>query len=45
MWVELVSDCLKLSNIILIVTLAAIDHTKVVLIEPSSIVNAISTTC
>lgn len=45
MWVELVSGSLKVSNTILIVILTAIDHNKVMLMEPSSIVNAISTIC
>lgn len=45
MWVELVSGYLKVSNTILIVVLTAVDHNKVMLIEPSSIVNALSTVC
>lgn len=45
MWVELISDSLKVSNIILIVVLTAIDHNKVMLMEPSSRVNALSTIC
>jgi len=45
MWVELVSGSLKVSNTILIFSLIAVDHNKVMLMEPSSIVNAISTIC
>ena len=45
MWVELVSGSLKVSNTILIFSLIGVDHNKVMLMEPSSIVNAISTIC
>lgn len=45
MWIELVSGSLKVSNTILIVVLTAIDHNKGMLMESSSIVNALSTIC
>lgn len=45
MWVGLGSGSLKVTNTILIVILTAIDHNKVMLMKPSSIVNGISTIC